>query len=981
MKKSIGKTWTLALAALLFTGSLQVNIYAEETVEETAEETYSGGELKESDELLNEYLEREITGSTSAGRRKAPRGNSLEGNDAYVYAYLKDMVTETAEGRTDSTVFALPLEEPFQSSFTKEELGVDAITVYDEAQQKNVISEEAKAALAKKLFDLTKVVNTLLADVPYELYWYDKTPGNGTTRTYSMSATSNALTAVNVQIKMRVAGAYNPDGVSGTFTVDTAKTSAVPAAVARAKDIRDEAAGMNDHEKLIYYKEQVCELTSYNYDAVNNNEPYGDPWQIISVFDGDPSTNVVCEGYSKSFKYLCDLSSFSDANIEALLMTGTMGGGTGAGRHMWNMVRMDDGLYYLADLTNCDSGTAGAPDKLFLAGSDDSDARQFAVPVSGTRSITYTYDDTTLALYSDAERTIAPHKYGSSYFIRIDTDEVRLHTGESADIPYTVVPAGTDPSLIIWSSTDTDVASVSGGTVTAVSPGECIIDAVIDNASASVSVIVTDYIPLTESMVEAIPPQTYTGEAVTPEITVETEETVLEAGTDYTVTFENNTDAGTASAVISGQGNYTGTVTVYFTIVSKTIPSAVTLSASSYTYDGSAKKPDVTVKDGDKTLVKGTDYTVSYKNNTNAGTASVTVTGKGNYSGTVTKGFTIRPKTVTPAAVLSASSYTYDGSAKKPDVTVKDGETVLVKGTDYTVSYKNNTDAGTASVTVTCKGNYTGTVTKNFTINKAAQTITAKAAAASVAAGKTTTVSVTGNQGTVSYKSSDTTIAAVSSAGKITAKKVGTVRITVTVAATDNYKAASKTVTVKVVPAAAAKVAAANKAGGIKIAWKKVTGATGYKIYRNGKLVKTVKSADTLSWGDTAAVTNGAKYTYKVVAYAATGDSTLSKSVTIYRLSQPKIASLANTAAGKLTVKWGKNAKATGYQIQYSASSKFTASATKTVTVTKNTTISKVISKLTKGKTYYVRVRSYKTVNGVKYYSLWSTAKKLKLTK
>lgn len=158
----------------------------------------------------------------------------------------------------------------------------------------------------------------------------------------------------------------------------------------------------------------------------------------------------------------------------------------------------------------------------------------------------------------------------------------------------------------------------------------------------------------------------------------------------------------------------------------KTISSNnVSLSQTSYTYDGKAKTPTVIVKDGSKTLVENADYTVAYSNNVNVGTAEVTVTGKGNYSGTVTKKFTIK-EAPTPGQkvkklskctiTVSQTSYTYDGRAKKPTVTVKDGSKTLVENTDYTVTYNNNINAGTAKVTVTGKGNYEGTVTKTFTI-------------------------------------------------------------------------------------------------------------------------------------------------------------------------------------------------------------------------------------------------------------------------
>ncbi|MCR5794537.1 MAG: leucine-rich repeat protein, partial [Solobacterium sp.] len=333
--------------------------------------------------------------------------------------------------------------------------------------------------------------------------------------------------------------------------------------------------------------------------------------------------------------------------------------------------------------------------------------------------------------------------------------------------------------------------------------------------------------------------------------------------------------------------------------------------------------------------------------------------------------------------VADIKAQTYTGKAIRPAVTVTVNGTALVNGTDYTVSYKNNINAGTASVTVTGTGKYTGAVTKNFTINKASQKVTAKAAADYIFAGKTTTITVTGNQGDLTYTSSDTSVATVSAAGKVTGKKAGTVTISVVSAATQNYKKKTSTVTVTVQPvlAATSKIAAANKAGGIKVAWKAVTGATGYYIYRNGKLAKTVTDGSTTSWGDTKATGNGTKYTYKIVAYCEAGKSSSSKSLTTYWLTKPAISSLTNSAAGKLTVKWGKNTAATGYQVQYSTSSKFTAATTKTVTIRSNTTVSKVIASLTKGKTYYVRVRSYKTTNSVNYYSMWSAVKNLKLTK
>ena len=287
----------------------------------------------------------------------------------------------------------------------------------------------------------------------------------------------------------------------------------------------------------------------------------------------------------------------------------------------------------------------------------------------------------------------------------------------------------------------------------------------------------------------------------------------------------------------------------------------------------------------------------------------------------------------------------------------------------------------TITITAAATSNYNAaTKTITVTVAKAAQSITAKAAASSVAVGKTTTVSITGAKGTKSFKSSDTTIATISSAGMVTAKKVGTVKITATSAATSNYNAASKTVTIKVVPAATASLTAENQATGIKLTWKKVTGANGYKVYRESTLIKTITSGSTVTFADAKANTNGTKYTYKVVAKGTTGDSTLSRSRVIYRVARPAVSSVTNTAASKMTLKWGKNAKATGYVIHYSTDKTFK-SGNKSVTVTSASAVSRVISGLTKGKTYYVRIRTYKTVGSAKYWSVWSAARSVKISK
>ena len=149
---------------------------------------------------------------------------------------------------------------------------------------------------------------------------------------------------------------------------------------------------------------------------------------------------------------------------------------------------------------------------------------------------------------------------------------------------------------------------------------------------------------------------------------------------------------------------------------------SVTLSTSTYAYDGKAKKPGVTVKLNGKTLKNGTDYTVSYSNNIKVGTAKVTITGKRNHTGSVSKTYSIT-NNFKKATVSGISTKAFTGKNITQSITVKYNGKTLKKGTDYTVSYSNNKKIGTATVKIAGKGSYTGTITKTFKINPAKQEI------------------------------------------------------------------------------------------------------------------------------------------------------------------------------------------------------------------------------------------------------------------
>jgi hypothetical protein len=147
--------------------------------------------------------------------------------------------------------------------------------------------------------------------------------------------------------------------------------------------------------------------------------------------------------------------------------------------------------------------------------------------------------------------------------------------------------------------------------------------------------------------VTAIPDQTYTGQPYTPEVLVKDGTKTLAKNVDYALTYSNNVNVGKATVTISGKGNYADTKDVNFNIVPKSMNTILVNPIPEQTYRASAITPDVLIKDGNKTLIKDVDYTISFANNLNVGTANITVTGKGNYKDQKAMTFRIKAKSMT----------------------------------------------------------------------------------------------------------------------------------------------------------------------------------------------------------------------------------------------------------------------------------------------------------------------------------------------
>ena len=395
---------------------------------EQAVEIYVPGAAEGDDVLLDAYARKQLDSYRSSANRMRLRAvrdpaASLTGINSTVYGILKDKVAAVAAGSVSSSVFTISVEELNleKNSWTAEELGLETL-VTEDADGKKTYTAEAMAAVNAQLgFELRRVVNSLQSACPYEMYWYDKTVGTAL-KSYSFAGNADRIRIAGSMVFTFAVIASYSDGTyvditnaDGSLTrylcgVDGSQGERISKAVANAAAIVAQFEGCSDLEKLKGYRTRICDAVSYDDAALNNGSAYGDPWQIISVFDEDPFTNVVCEGYAKAFQYLCDRTTFSGP-VTVYCVTGTMSGGTGAGSHMWDLVRMEDGRIYLVDVTNCDAGSVGYPDGLFLASCSSGSVEDgYAFSVK-SKAIRYQYDDKTRAIFSDEELTVSATAY------------------------------------------------------------------------------------------------------------------------------------------------------------------------------------------------------------------------------------------------------------------------------------------------------------------------------------------------------------------------------------------------------------------------------------------------------------------------------------------------------------------------------------------------------------------------------------------
>ena len=401
----------------------------------------------------------------------------------------------------------------------------------------------------------------------------------------------------------------------------------------------------------------------------------------------------------------------------------------------------------------------------------------------------------------------------------------------------------------------------------------------------------------------------------------------------------------------------------------------LTLSETSYVYDGTYKKPAATVTFGGKVLQEGKDYTISYRNNLNVGVTTVIATGMGDYTGYTSKNFTITKRAMAGGTVSVASSVSFTGSNITPSVTVKVAGRTLTSGTDYTVSYSNNKNVGTSNVYVYGKGNYSGSLSAKFDIVPAKQQIQKlETKYKGFYIDWAQKGSATGYD--IEYSVNSNMSGAVSK--HLTANKPDTLTV--------SGLSGDKTYYVRVrsYTNVNGKVyyGAWSDIKSIKTANNDITKATVSGISTKAFTGKAITQNVTVKVGNTV-LKNGTDYTVSYSNNKKVGKATVKITgkgkyggviTKTFKINPAKQEIQKLTAKSKaFFVDWAQKGSATGYEIQYATNSKFTGA--KKVAITNNKTDKTTVSKLSGNKKYYVRVRSYTTVGGTKYYGSWSATK------
>ena len=300
--------------------------------------------------------------------------------------------------------------------------------------------------------------------------------------------------------------------------------------------------------------------------------------------------------------------------------------------------------------------------------------------------------------------------------------ELTWSTGDTSIGTY-YVTAGGGYSLSI---DDPTIASVNGNTITANKAGttNLTITSELDSSVTKTVELTVEPVSLADANVTFNGSYVYSGTAQTPAPTVTLGGKTLIKDTDYSIVYKNNTDAGEATATITGKGNYKDSASGTFVIGQKPVSGADVSFGSMgtvFTYNGKVQKPSVNSVTVDSiALEAGRDYEVSAQDSINKGEYELTITGEGNYKGSIAKSYRINAKTlIETMADVDDSDLVYNGKVQLPAVSLSDADMQLTEGSDFTVEGEGGVNAGKYTLTVKGINNCDGSFSVEYEIGKA----------------------------------------------------------------------------------------------------------------------------------------------------------------------------------------------------------------------------------------------------------------------
>lgn len=800
------------LTATLTVTSLSVSSFSEENDTSENNETICsvsvGNEfcteqsdmIQDSDEALWKYLqENTVTRPKLMKASKAKGADRYQGISQRVYNEIVKHGQKIAAGEEDETLIEVDIQDMFEGkqAWDAQDLGMSEPIIVETDGNGNIIGGNVNDAIAgwrEKCFgdvDVAELKNAALRDKPEYFFWIDSIYGMSygcenfnVNYNYEKQEFEIVPNGIRVVVQLYVSRDYADensyeliDGYEVYTKTDKDKIKSINVAADNAKQVVTDASELKDIEKLAYYRDAICNYTNYNYEAADGKYyiDYGDPWQLIYVFDGNEETNVVCEGYAKAFKYLCDMTAFDNSDIYAYIVSGlaTLGSGSGSGPHMWNLLHMDDDRVYLADVSTCDGidePGKNVDKKPFLVPAALGNVEDGFLITTGTESwyhFEYIYDEDTRAMYSDEELKLSLLKYGEElnrYTLNFDTGVEGLEVASEEKDEQSRL---TEPEI------SREGYTLTGWYRSASQQDETTKwdfgnDTIQDNMTLYAAWTANEYTLSfdscggTEQQSKRITYDAAYGEMPVPE-------------RKYYVFLGWFTDPETGDEITSQSvHSHAGDVTLYAhwqSYPKLSVPeynitrmewdstegnnigddAKIELSVNEpdakiyYTTDGRVPvmKPEQMQEDGSTVLISDELLYTGPLSVENVTSDKLIIHAFGVKEGfiesdTVTWEFVIcdndwgdiktedRPMYPEPEKIpeglwlTGVEDVDYSGTAVTFDnIRVYDGRILLKNGTDYTIGYKNNKNAGsgqTASVIITGKGNYSGSIVKNFAI-------------------------------------------------------------------------------------------------------------------------------------------------------------------------------------------------------------------------------------------------------------------------